>query len=210
MTGGSSSHQKSRMRSSASFSGRQRCRARGGVGRRKLLASLILLAKGRLYQAAADEMFVSVNMIRNYVRTIYEKFLHEEQKRSQKAPGKVSFRDRFGICATTSVLVPPSRPPSSLWRPSSANAHRSLRPNHQPGPHPGWSPVFNASRPSKRSTMWRRTDGSHCWSVSNPPWSSPRPPQIGHPMTTLPMYSVRCFPVPLSSPAGTPLMTRFG
>ncbi|MFN7983585.1 MAG: response regulator transcription factor [Vicinamibacterales bacterium] len=43
------------------------------------LRLLSLLAKGRSYQAAADEMFVSVNTIRNYVRTIYEK-LHVHTK----------------------------------------------------------------------------------------------------------------------------------
>ena len=40
---------------------------------------LALLARGSTYQAAADDMHVSVNTVRNYVRSIYEK-LHVHSK----------------------------------------------------------------------------------------------------------------------------------
>ncbi len=36
-------------------------------------ALLSLMAQGRSYQAAADEMGISINTVRNYVRSIYEK-----------------------------------------------------------------------------------------------------------------------------------------
>jgi DNA-binding NarL/FixJ family response regulator len=40
---------------------------------------LSLLAEGYSYQAAADQMHVSVNTVRNYIRSIYEK-LHVHSK----------------------------------------------------------------------------------------------------------------------------------
>lgn len=40
---------------------------------------LSLLACGHTYQAAGDELHVSVNTVRNYVRSIYEK-LHVHSK----------------------------------------------------------------------------------------------------------------------------------
>jgi DNA-binding CsgD family transcriptional regulator len=40
---------------------------------------LSLLAEGYSYQAAADEMKVSINTVRNYIRSIYDK-LHVHSK----------------------------------------------------------------------------------------------------------------------------------
>lgn len=47
---------------------------------------LALLAEGRSYQAAADEMIVSVNTVRNYVRSVYEKLhVHSKSEAVSKA-----------------------------------------------------------------------------------------------------------------------------
>lgn len=47
---------------------------------------LALLAEGRSYQAAADEMIVSINTVRNYVRSVYEKLhVHSKSEAVSKA-----------------------------------------------------------------------------------------------------------------------------
>ncbi len=47
---------------------------------------LSLLAEGHGYQAAADRMFVSVNTVRNYVRSVYEKLhVHSSSEAVSKA-----------------------------------------------------------------------------------------------------------------------------
>jgi DNA-binding NarL/FixJ family response regulator len=47
---------------------------------------LALLAEGHGYQAAAERMFVSVNTVRNYVRSVYEKLhVHSSSEAVSKA-----------------------------------------------------------------------------------------------------------------------------
>lgn len=49
-------------------------------------AALILLAEGHTYQAAADELGVSINTVRNYVRAIYSKLhVHSKSEAVSKA-----------------------------------------------------------------------------------------------------------------------------
>ena len=47
---------------------------------------LALLAQGHTYQAAADSMFVSVNTVRNYIRSVYDKLhVHSKSQAVSKA-----------------------------------------------------------------------------------------------------------------------------